>query len=335
MKLYDSKGWLNVDSIFESDYPFTFIIGARGIGKTYGILKHIYEHKIKSIILRRTQVQADLISKAEFNPYKQLCTDNNWNITVFSVAKGITGLTDETEQCFGYIAALSTFANLRGFDASDIDCIFLDEFIPERGSQIMKNEYEKLLHAYETVNRNRELLGKKPVKLICAANSNTIDNPYFIGLGIVNKIASLQKKGKSVFKDDRRGLLVISLKNSPISYAKADTALYRLAQNSSFTDVSLNNVYEGIDEARIKHENVIEYRPLFTVGEITVYRHKSKVQYYVTTHRTGSPVTYTSSSDDIERCKQAYKLVLAVAFYDDRVIFEDGISQVLYRHYLL
>lgn len=340
--LYLPSGYLNVDRILKEPYPFIFIIGARGVGKTYGILKYIYDNGIQSMIMRRTQVQADIISSNAFHPYKKLCADFNWHMRAVPVVKNITGICtcdaeDEIiEAPFAYIAALSTFSNLRGFDASDVDLIFLDEFIPESGSKPVPAEFEKYLNCYETVNRNRELEGAVPVKFVCAANSNTIDNPYFIGIGIVNKIHAMQRKGKNIYTDDKRGLLVINLSNSPISKQKKDTALYRLSAGTGFEEMALSNQYGDLDVSRISNkERIIDYRPIFSVGEITIYKHKSQIKYYVTTLRSGSPETYTTTGDDLNRCRNKYAFAIVDAFYDDHIIFEDAACQVLFTNYLL
>lgn len=340
--LFLKSGYLNVDRILQENYPFIFIIGARGVGKTYGILQYIYEFHEKALILRRTQVQADIISNNAFHPYKKLCQDHSWNIRTTPIVKGVVGLCtcnsdDEIiESPFAYIAALSTFSNLRGFDASDVDYIFLDEFIPESGSKPVPNEFEKYLNCYETVNRNRELSGEPPVKFICAANSNSIDNPFFIGLGIVNKIYAMQRKGKSVYVDDKRGLMVINLAYSPISEAKRDTALYRLSAGTGFENMALSNEYGDLDTSRISNrERIIDYRPIFTVGEITVYKHKSLIKYYVTSLRSGTPERYTTTADDLKRCRNKFAFAIIDAFYDDHIVFENATAQVLFTNYLL
>lgn len=336
-ELYLESGYLNVDHIMSLDYPFTFIIGARGVGKTYGVLEYIYENKEKYIHLRRTQVQADLLSSSAFQPYKQLCADKGWNIGVNSVAKNVSGIAeiedDVFKDNFGYICALSTFSNLRGFDASDVNIIFYDEFIPETTAKPIRSEYETLLNVYETVNRNRELKGCKPVKLICCANSNTIDNPYFIGLGVINKIASMQSKGRMIYKDDSRGLLIINLSKSPISQKKKNTALYRLSDNTDFGQMALENLYAGTDMSTISRERLIEYKPKVNVGEITIYVHKSKRVYYATTHKSGTPVAFSTSTDDLERYRNAYRKIFMCAYYEDRFLFEDAVSQVLFKRY--
>ena len=337
MNLYLDSGYLDVTEIIQSKYPFIFIIGARGVGKTYGALKHLYENDMSFILLRRTQVQADLISSPAFQPYKQLNIDMGWDVTVSSIAKNVTGIYkhDGDLKPAGFICALSTFSNLRGFDASDIEIIFYDEFIPEKNARPIKMEYETLLNMFETVNRNRELSGRKPVKLVCCANSNSIDNPYFIGMGVVNKIASMQSKGKNIYTDDKRGLMIINLSDSPISRAKKDTALYRLSGDNEFSSMALSNIYTGVEYDYVRPCPIIEHIARVTVGEITIYRHKSSDRFYVSTHRSGSPIKYSSSTDDLERYKQSCKYVFGSAFYEGRMFFEDAISQVLFKKYTL
>lgn len=340
-EIYLDSGYLNADHIMSLGYPFTFVIGARGVGKTYGFLEYIYEKRMKYIHLRRTQVQADLLSSSAFQPYKQLNVDKGWNVGITGVAKNVSGLAEMDEDGenylppFGFICALSTFSNLRGFDASDVEIIFYDEFIPETTAKPIKSEYETLLNVYETVNRNRELKGLPPVRLVCCANSNTIDNPYFIGLGVINKIASLQSKGKMIYKDDDRGLLIINLTKSPISQRKKNTALYKLSANTDFGDMALENLYSGTDTSTISRERLVEYKPRVNVGEITIYLHKSKRIYYVSTHRSGSPITYTTSTDDLERYRSAWRKVYLMAYFENRFLFEDAVSQVLFKRYTL
>ena len=192
MGLYLSSGYIDQERIISSADNFIFEIGPRGTGKSFGILNYILEHKIKFMLLRRTQTEADIISTEVTNPFKAIMLqDPDLQIHPQSVSKNLSAFTipgeteDDPPQRIGYLAALSTFATIRGADLSDVDLIFYDEFIPEKHQRPIKDEYKALMNVYETVNRNRELQGRKPVKMICAANSNDIANPVFIGLEIV------------------------------------------------------------------------------------------------------------------------------------------------------
>ena len=126
MKIYDSSGYVNVRGILDEGYPFNFLVGGRGTGKTYTTLKVAREDERLFMLMRRTQSQADLISKPEFSVFKPLNEDLQWNVMVKSISKyNSMFYTDdgETIHPVGYTCALSTISNMRGFDASDIQLL--------------------------------------------------------------------------------------------------------------------------------------------------------------------------------------------------------------------
>ena len=213
------------------------------------------------------------------------------------MVKGIGGIyeyqnTDGKDELIypaaGYIASLSTFANVRGFDASDIDAIFYDEFIKEEHEKGMKGEADALLNAYETMNRNRELQGRKPIKMVAASNSTDLANPYFVRLGLVTEFERMRQKGQMIRELPSRDTCIIDLQHSPISEQKRDTALYRMARNTEFASMALDNAF-GVDLGQYKSKSLKEYKPMLAVGELVVYRHKSRQEFYITPHRSGNP----------------------------------------------
>ena len=181
--MYDSSGYVNVRGILDEGYPFNFLVGGRGTGKTYTTLKVAKEDGRRFMLMRRTQSQADLISKPEFSVFKPLNEDLGWNVMVKSISKYNSmfyepeGDAEENPHPIGYTCALSTLSNMRGFDASDIQLLIYDEFIPEKHERLLKNEADALFNAYETMNRNRELKGIAPIQMVCLANANDITNP--------------------------------------------------------------------------------------------------------------------------------------------------------------
>ena len=82
MRIYDPSGYVNVKGILDCGYPFNFLVGGRGTGKTYTTLKTAKEEGRKFMLMRRTQSQADLISKPEFSVFKPLNEDLGWNVMV-------------------------------------------------------------------------------------------------------------------------------------------------------------------------------------------------------------------------------------------------------------
>ena len=338
MSLYLESGYIDQEKILSRNETFIFEIGPRGTGKSYGILKYILEHNIKFLLLRRTQTEADMISTEVTNPFKAIMLqDPELKIHPRSIAKNLSafyvpGKTEEEdpEVQIGYLAALSTFATIRGADLSDVDMIFYDEFIPEKHQRPIKDEYAALMNVFETVNRNRELQGRKPVKMVSAANSNDIANPVFIGLEIVDRIARMMKKGTETYIDPDRSLAVYMLMHSPISEQKADTKLYRLTAGNDFQQMALRNMFD-LDTRYLSSRSIKEYRTVCRIGELCIYEHKSRKEYYCRCGSAGTFRTVFSTTDtDRKRFVKMYNY-LFLRYLSGYVFFENSISQVLFE----
>lgn len=342
MRLYDSNGYVNIPEILKHEAVFIFIYGGRGTGKTYGALKEMKEGDHKFIYMRRLQSQTDIVKKDNMQPYKTLNDDMGWTVRPFPVNKYLSAFYDSTTNEEGKIipegdqrgllTSLSTFSNLRGVDGSEIDTIIMDEFIPELNERPIKGEADALFNAYETINRNRELKGEEPVKLLCLANSNRIDNPLFMELNLVRRAEKIRKEGKEYLYDPKRKMLLIDLYKSKISEEKSDTALYQLTKGTEFYEMAIRNSFINEERGRIETRPIREYKPVVSIGEITVYKHKSRKEYYVTTFKSGSPDTYTTGEKDRERFKKAY-FYLWSAYMKRLVVFEEYMSEILFDKY--
>ena len=256
MRIYDSSGYVNVRGILDEGYPFNFLVGGRGTGKTYTTLKVAKEDHRRFMLMRRTQSQADLISKPEFSVFKPLNEDLGWNVMVKSISKYNSmfyepGDDEEMLHPIGYTCALSTLSNMRGFDASDIQLLIYDEFIPEKHERLLKNEADALFNAYETMNRNRELKGVAPIQMVCLANANDITNPVFESLKLIRVADKMQKGNSDRWTDDKRGIQLIMLHRSPISKKKSETVLYNLTDGSEFANMALDNDF-NVDRQHVK-----------------------------------------------------------------------------------
>jgi hypothetical protein len=342
MKLYDINGYVNIAEIIKHPAVFIFIYGGRGTGKTYGTLQNMITDHHKFIYLRRLASQVDIVKKDSMQPFKVLNFDHGWDINPFPVNKYISSFyeSDYTEDgkripkgdMLGLLTSLSTFSNLRGFDGSDLDVMVLDEFIPELNERPIKGEADALFNAYETINRNRELNGRDPVKLICLANSNRIDNPIFMELNLVRKAEKIRRDGKEYYYDDKRKMLLIDLYKSQISEEKSHTALYELTKGSEFYNMAIKNVFVNEERGRIETKPIIEYKPIVSIGEITVYKHKSRKEYYVTGFRSGSPKQYGTGEKDRKRFQKDY-FYLWKAYMQNIIIFEEYIIEILFDKY--
>ena len=343
--MYDSNGYLDFNYIVNHSLTYTFIVGGRGIGKTFGALKYVLENDIKFIFLRRTQTQIDMIKNEDMNPFRALQSvlgDNyataikklNKNITaVYRAEKDSDGIYQPCGKPLGYLMALSTIANIRGFDASDVDCLIYDEFIGEKHESKIQHEGTAFLNAIETIARNRELSGRQPLKVIGLSNSNMLANPLFIELQIVTECERMLNKSQTIRSLPMRDLTLILLNTTPISEKKAQTSLYKLAgRDSSFSKMALDNEFTAEEMADIKSLSLREYRPIVTVGELNIYRHKSRNDYYITGHSSGSPSQYDSSPMELKRFRHDY-YYLWLAYLRRAVMFESYIYKVLFEKY--
>lgn len=342
IQLYTDRGYLNFRAVRDAGFPFTLIIGGRGTGKTYGALRSCVEDNKIFAFMRRRQTQVDIINSPEFSPIRPICRDTGEQITNRPIVKGISGfyryeVEDGKEKIMGdplgFTCALSTLSNVRGFDASRVEILLYDEFIPEKGERVLPNESDTLFNAYETFNRNRELNGEKPLQLICMANSNDLTTPVLSSLGLIRRIDKMIKSGQEIYTDEKRGLLLVLLCDSPISAAKGDTALYRLTTGSDFATMALDNSFAYEDRGVIISRPLQEYRPIVAVGEICVYEHKSRRIYYVSTHVSGGPPVYTSGETDLQRFSRAFGWLWR-EYLSDAVEFEEYLAQVLFIKYL-
>lgn len=288
MSLYLKNGYLNFSYILGFGCPTTIIIGGRGTGKTYGALLDSIENNRKIILMRRTQSQADLINKPEFSPINPVAQDLGLPVVVKQISKYNSAIyLGEDEQVLGFTAALSTFSNLRGFDSSGVELLIYDEFIPEIHERPIKGEGLALLNVYETVNRNRELQGRKPLQMLLLSNANRLDSPILETLDLVNVVDRMRNKGQEEYINQQRGIAIFLLQGSPISAAKADTALYRMVGDSSFSQMSLGNDFAFDDMADVRSLPLTGWKLQAQLGQLFIY--KKDNLYYISKHCAGTP----------------------------------------------
>lgn len=342
--LYLPSGYLNSREIYYNTTAFVSIIGGRAIGKTYGMLELMIQDKIRFLYLRRLQTQVDIIKHPKFNPMKELNDDKGFQIYPHPMTKNTFGffysIMNDTgkwvpleEKFYGYCAALSTFSNLRGFSASDVECILYDEFVPEETQPYMKGESTAFFNLCETVSRNRELKGLPPLKVIFMSNSTDAANPIFMELGIVMDVLMMQEKGVEVRKFTGRDLTVIIPHDSVISKAKKETSLYRLTKGTQFAASAVDNKFINNIPTSIKSMSLQEYKCIVKAGEICIYKHKSNGRYYVSRHVSGSPEVYGTSEKELAIFRRRYTGIQRAVF-NEKIDYEDYSCELLFDKYM-
>jgi len=328
MKIFNKKGYCNIPGILSLGAPFNFVVGARGTGKTYTSLLYAIEHKVEFIFMRRTQAQVDIIGRKEFSPFKKLEHDLGIEIECKKISQYTTGFY-MNDELIGIAVALSTFSNLRGF-SSMAELLIYDEFIPERHERPIKDEGAAFLNCIETINRNRELEGNKPITVLCLANSNDIGNPLFMELDLINIAEKLKRSDKLYYWNHERGLVLVDLKDSPISEKKKETALYKLVKDSQFKKMAIENEFIDDTIAIIQSKSLKEYTPLVTIADVTIYEHKSEKLFYVSEHYSGTPERFSTASADITQFRRKYYYLWSY-YLGKKIIFENKLCSVVFE----
>lgn len=332
IKLFLDAGWLNMKDIIELGYPFTFITGARQIGKTYGALTYLIDNHIPFIYMRRTQKELLACKSDALSPFSVINRDRpGYDIRAKNMAADVIGFYNEDDLiCPG--VALTTLHNVRGISGSAYNVILYDEFIPEKIARPIKGEFDAWNNAYMTLNSNRELTGSKPMQFIGLANSNAAANPLFMGLGLVQTLERVKKEKRIFWTDEARGILLVNVEASPISQKHKETALGKLTAGTDFARMAFENEYAFDDFSNIESRSLREYKPLVTVGEITIYKHKGKRDYFVSLHLAGSCEHFGSNEREIEAFARSYWR-LRDYYLDGYVYFENYLAKVLFIKY--
>ena len=193
--------WYNPQKMLSYNQYLNFVIGGRGIGKTFAIKKHLLKRFIEKghqfIYLRRNKSELDRIDKDKFFTiellkqvfedfeilssdaskihtrieFKASNMDKEVNTLVLSTTKVILN-----GQIVCYMKSLSTWVDLKGSEYDEVMSIMYDEVLidPSSKKRYLDNEVEALLNFIFSVFRRR-----KGCHVYLLSNAGNFNNPYF------------------------------------------------------------------------------------------------------------------------------------------------------------
>lgn len=289
--IFDS--WFDVRKYLKMGFPFNFFLIGRGAGKTYSSIAHITEKECKSLYVRNTERQLDMCMSDIGNPFKKYNRDNKVNYEI--KVEGKYKVMQEAEydadgkpifiRPIGYGVALSTFENVRGIDMEDVDCIWMEEFI--QSQTLMYDQFDAFCKMYETVNRNREVIGKDPVQVIFTANSQSLSNPILSGFGLIPIIEKMDRKGKELVKHG--DFLICRNRMSELVEEKRKSVLYRNIKGSAVAAEALDNEFANDSFYNVAWKPIAEYKPICKIDDIYIYIHKTNGTAYACRVRGDCP----------------------------------------------
>lgn len=311
-----------------NEHPFAFLsilIGGRGTGKSFSMLRDCVKNGKVLMYLRRTQTELDNCCSVASNPFKAINQKYDWDIQLQANKDNSIILDKKNDKLCGYACALSTFGKFRGADFSDVDVIVFDEFINTTSINVLKNEYVLFCNLLETVNRNREMdefgnIVGEPVKVVCLSNANTIDSDIIRGFKLAEIIRKMKDEGIEDYEDRERGLYLSLLGDTGIRDAKAQTALYKLTRGTAFYEMAINNEFTSDYFGDSKKLNYNEFTPLCSFNGIYFYKHKSKTLMYVC-KRKANCINYEEYQR--EKFKRDYGFMIQNYMVANMIIYAD------------
>lgn len=314
-----SINWFDIAKYEPKFKALNIFIGGRGIGKTYSAFTHIIGKNKPFIYMRNTDVQLKECYTDFGNPFKRWARDHDRTIRMKGEKNHALIYEDKEDstEILGYGVALSTFENLRGVDLSEVEYVIFDEFI-ERRKYTFK-QFEAFINFYETVNRNRELLGEDPLMCILLSNAQKLDNPILVGYNLIPVIESMIKNGQKIYSSKSQFLC---LPDSEVSELKKNTQIYSEIQGSKIASEALDNKFAFDSFYSIKKRPLVEYVGLCMIDDIYIYKHKSNGKLYACTSQCLN-IPEFSSRDNYSIFYRSYGQFLDVSASTGRLEFSD------------
>ena len=331
MRLYDNEGWLDIGHIEEvankNAISFIVIIGKRQVGKTYGVLKHMLDCDRRFVLLRGMKTELEMLERNVNSPFEKIhgyeglitfIKDSEYSANIKRLQD------DDTYITIGMGGALSSIGRIRGFNGDIYSDVIYDEFIPESHLLKVRRAGDAFTNMYITINGNRELEGRPPLRVWLLANSNNLDNEILDTLQITDIIERMSLRGiESIILKDR-GIMILLPDSTKITEKRKQTALFRaINKDSKVARMAFNNEFAYNDYSDVASKPLIQYKPLFSFGECVLHLHKNDKTIYITSgYGVRCKETYTDSDYDKMILKRKFP-ELKIAYLDGRIVFQN------------
>lgn len=273
----------------------------RGPGKTYSALwQHVYK-KFPIIYMKRTVEDVNTISdgknsaNVDLCPYVPINRDKLTNIEAMKINNGLGAFyhmsdDDEKGPAISYVMALNKIKSVKGFEASNCEWIFLDEFIPQIGERINHREGEQLLDLYMTVLRDRIKRGLPEIKLVLFANAENISTPITRELEIIDDMALLNASGENnyMYLLDKRIMLhhIVNEEVPAVRMQDKRLGIYEAMKNTAWGKKTFEGEFSNNDFSnvcRMSLKNMVGFCHLkYKAHDYYIYLRAKDGMYYMT-----------------------------------------------------
>ena len=186
----EKLAFYNYDRLYSYNATYNILVGARGLGKTYGIKLKVIIAAIKKgdqfIYLRRYKEELKTSARTFFADIEREFPDHDFkyaNGKAYMAPAETRDVKKRSWTHIGYFIALSQAQSVKGVSYPLVKVIIFDEFIIEKGmTHYLPDEAKAFNQFYSTVDRWQDR-----TKVFFLANAVSIQNPYFMEWGIEPK----------------------------------------------------------------------------------------------------------------------------------------------------
>lgn len=243
----DSTIFFDIKRTLTHNCLFNFIVGSRGVGKTFAFKKWAIEDFLKSgkqfVYVRRYEKEAQKSVKRYWDDIRHLFPDHTFTV------KGRTFYIDHMPA--GWCIILSTAKIEKSVSFPNVNKICFDEFLIEKGAyRYLSDDVGAFLNLYETVARPGS--GHIDVTVFFMANAITWTNPYFLYF----KARVPQHRDKNNKLIWKKGDILVELTdgNGFVEQKKA-TRFGQIVDGTPYGDYSINNKFLLDDDTFIEKKS--------------------------------------------------------------------------------
>lgn len=225
--------YYNFDKLFSYNFLMAFVIGERGVGKTFNakvaVMKKYFKTGEQFIYLRRYKTELDTSLQTFWSDLQSNGYFEDYDLAVRK-NKLLTEFTCNGKVC-GYAVPLSTANILKSTAFPDVKTIIFDEFLLDNSGtyRYLKGEVTMLLDVIETVGRLRD------IQVLFLGNAISVTNPYFAYF-------NLDLPYNSEFRTFHDGLIVVNyIKNMEYRKAKKESKFGKLIENTEYGRYAIDN----------------------------------------------------------------------------------------------
>ena len=192
----------NILKILGHKADFNLVIGQRGNGKTFGVLKHFLEcykkTKKRFCYIRRWDEDVKAFRMEQlFAPFRNVLDElfgEEFTIQYRNHKFYLVNGNGTKIDCIGYVLSLSSSHHTKSIAYTNVGNILYDEFIRMSGEQELKDELSRFDNTLSTIIRG----DNTNVVIWMLANTVSKYSPYFLRFGIdINKV----EQGTILVKD--------------------------------------------------------------------------------------------------------------------------------------